>query len=264
MPRFQDQYSRYARPYARDAGPYSKKRSRGKFSRAPGQNFQSHVRKALLKTSETKYRIGTSEDVSLYHDRGEAAAGATATTQGAILWNPWDNISRGTAPGNRIADEIYPIGMALRLMYWCAADRQAQFVRIIVASVPRVNTYPGGGGQVVSTSGSYDLMDPSGSNDTVTGMIKSSDSGIKVLYDKMWTGTARGKTEDVDERGDNRFFKKIYIRAKKGSKLTWQTDGYLSNNPIGVWVIPYDDYATLRTDKLGWCSFTYKLYFKDP
>lgn len=45
----------------------------------------------------------------------------------------------------------------------------------------------------------YDLMDPPGSNDTVPGIIQSSDSGIKVLYDRMWTRTARGKTQDADQ-----------------------------------------------------------------
>jgi hypothetical protein len=39
------------------------------------------------------------------------------------------------------------------------------------------------------------------------------------------------------------------------TKLTWQTDGYLKNNPIGVWVIPYDNYSTLRSDAMGYCSF---------
>lgn len=243
--------------------PYRKK-SRGRYTRRRKANFQRRVRKAVLKTSETKYRLGTVENLALYHDRGDVSAGPLQTTQGAMIWNPWWSITRGTAPGNRIGDEIYPIGMSLRMCYWCAADRQAQFVRIIIASVPRVNTFPGSTGQVISSEGSYDLLEITGSNDTVTGIVKSSDSGIKVLYDRMWTGTARGKTEDADELGDNRFFKKIWIKAKRGSKITWQQDGYLKNNPIGVWVIPYDDYSTLRTDILGKCTFTYKLYFKDP
>lgn len=254
----------YKKRYSRKRSYSKSRRASGKYGRSRKATFNRRVRKAVLKTSETKYRLGAVENLALYHDRGDVVAGPTATTQGAAIWNPWFSISRGTAPGNRIGDEVYPVGMSLRLCYWCAADRQAQFVRIIVASVPRVNTYPGGGGQMVSDQGSYDLMDAGGSNDTVTGIIKSSDSGIKVLYDRMWTGTAKGKTEDADELGDNRFFKKIWIKAKRGSKLTWQQDGYLKNNPIGVWVIPYDDYNTLRTDILGRCSFTYKLYFKDP
>ena len=133
---------------------YLTKKYRGKSRQAQKTNFYRKVRRAVLKTSETKYRINATENVNLYHDRGDGVAGALCTTQGAIIWNPWYTVSRGTAPGNRIGDEVYPIGMSMRLMYWCAADRQAQFVRIIVASVPRVNTLPGSGTQIVSTEGS--------------------------------------------------------------------------------------------------------------
>lgn len=243
----------------------SSRRFRGKSRRMRKATFTRRVRKAVLKTSETKYRMSAAENVSLYHDRGTSAAGLTATTQGAIIWNPWFDISRGTGPGNRVADEIYPIGMSLRFAYYAAADRQAQFLRVIVATVPRASTYPGGGAaEGVTNAGNMDLMDPAGSNDTVTGMIKSSDSGIKVLYDRVFTGRTVGKSEDADQLGEQRWFKKIWIRAKKGSKLTWQTDGYLKNNPMGVWIIPYDDYTTLRSDILGVCAFTWKLYYKDP
>jgi hypothetical protein len=208
--------------------------------------------------------MGSVENLDLYHDRGDSIAGALQTTQGALMFNTWNGIVKGTGTNQRVGDEIYPVGMAMRIAYYCAADRQAQYVRIIVATVPRVNTYPGSGGQVIASAGTYDLLDPTGANDTVTGFIKPPESGIRVLYDKMWTGTARGKTEDADEIGDNRFFKKIWIKAKRGSKLMWQPDGFLKNNPIGVWVIPYDDYNTLRTSIVGRCSFTYKLYYKDP
>jgi hypothetical protein len=241
----------------------NKSRRSGKYSRGP-KSFAKRVKKVILKTAETKMKVGAFENLSLYHDRGQVAAGATSTTQAPVIWNPWDLIDKGVASNMRIGDEIVPRGMALRLAYYCVADRQAQFVRIIIAQVPRVNTIPGGGAEVVSNSSSYDLLDPAGSNDTVTGMIKDKDSGIRVLYDRMWTGTARGKTEDADELGDNRFFKKIWIRYKGGRKIRWQPDGYMLNNPIAVWVIPYDDYGTLRTDILGRCACTWKLYFKDP
>lgn len=243
--------------------PYRKK-SRGRYTRRRKANFQRRVRKAVLKTSETKYLITATEEQILYHDRGTPTAGLLSTTQGAVEFNPWATIVKGTGANNRIGDEIYPIGMSIRMYYLCAADRQAQFVRIIVASVPRVNTFPGSAGQVISSAGTYDLMDASGSNDTVTGMVKSGDSGIKVLYDRMWVGKCVGKSEDADQLGDNRFFKKIWIKAKKGSKLTWQQDGFLKNNPIGIWVLPYDDYNTLRSDQLGKMTHTMKLYWKDP
>lgn len=244
---------------------YKKKSRRGKYARRKSRKFAQRVKKAVLKVAETKYRIFAEEWVDLYHDRGAANAGALASTQGSLIFNPWFNyVTKGTSVGNRIGDEIYPRGISLRMCYWCAADRQAQFLRFIVVSLPRVNTYPGGPGEIVTTAGSVDLMDPAGSNDTVTGMIKSSDTGIKVLFDKLYTLRVVGKTEDADQIGEQRWFKKFWIKAKKGSKLTWGIDGYLKNNPMAIYVIPYDDYNTLRTDILGKISYTCKLYWKDP
>lgn len=244
--------------------PYTKKRSyrkyskkyRGKYSRKlRNQKFQARVRKAILKTAETKYFMGSTEDLSLYHDRGGASAGALTTNQAAVVFNPWYYITKGDTVSQRDGDEIYPRGMAVRMCYYCAADRQAQFVRIIVAVIPKVVS-----GTIMDGS-NFDLMDAAGSNDTVTGMIKR--EGVKVLYDKIWTGKTVGKSEDADQLGENRFFKKIYIKTKKGGKLSWQQDGTLANKPVGLWVIPYDDYGTLRTDILGKLALTYKLYFKD-
>jgi len=128
-------------------------------------------------------------------------------------------------------------------------------VRIIVAVIPKVVS------ATIMDGQNFDLLDAAGSNDTVTGFVKR--EGVKVLYDKVWTGTARGKTEDADEFGDNRFYKQFYIKSKRGSKITWQQDGTLSNKPVGIWVIPYDDYGTLRSSILGNVTYTYKLYFKD-
>jgi len=225
----------------------------GKYSRK--QAFAARVKKVIMKTAETKYLMGTTENQSLYHDRGSGVAGLTTTNQGAIIFNPWYAITKGDSVSQRDGDEIYPRGMAVRMCYWCAADRQAQYVRIIVAVIPKVVS------ATIMDGQNFDLLDAAGSNDTVTGFVKR--EGVKVLYDKVWTGTARGKTEDADEFGDNRFYKQFYIKSKRGSKITWQQDGTLSNKPVGIWVIPYDDYGTLRSSILGNVTYTYKLYFKD-
>jgi hypothetical protein len=228
----------------------------GKYSRtARKAAFAARVKKVIMKTAETKYVMGTAENVSLYHDRGTVGPSVLSTHQGAIIFNPWFAITRGDTVSNRDGDEIYPRGMAVRMCYWCAADRQAQYVRIIVAVIPKIVS------GYITDGTNFDLLDAAGSNDTVTGFVKR--EGVKVLYDKVWTGTAKGKTEDADELGDNRLYKQFYIKSKKGSKVSWQQDGTLSNKPVGIWVIPYDDYNTLRTDILGRCTYTYKLYFKD-
>lgn len=244
----------YKRKFSYRKRPYKRsRRASGKYSRK--RAFAARVKKVIMKTAETKYKMGSVENQSAYHDRGQVNAGLLSTNQGALLFNPWSYIAKGDNVDQRDGDAIWARGMAVRMCYWCAADRQAQYVRIIVAVIPKVVS-----GTIMDGS-NFDLLDAGGSNDTVTGFIKK--EGVKVLYDKVWTGTAKGKTEDVDELGDNRFYKQFYIKSKKGSKITWQQDGTLSNKPVGIWVIPYDDYNALRSDILGKVTYTYKLYFKD-
>lgn len=207
-----------------------------------------------MKTAETKYKIGYAENTALFHDRGTSSAGLLTSNQGAIIFNPWYSITQGDSVSNREGDEIYPRGMSLRLMYRNELNgAQAQFVRVIVAVIPRMV------GTSIMDGSNFDLLDQAGSNDTVTGMIKK--EGIKVLYDRMIT--LKAVTAGDARTGITRVFKQIYIKSKRGGKLKWGQDGLLQNKPVGVWVVPYDYYDTLRSVNLGYCSFTYKMYFKD-
>lgn len=242
------------RKRSRSSRRYKKKtRMSGKYSRGR-QSFQSRVKKVLMKAAETKYIMSAGENNACYHDRGSSSAGVLTSNQGTVIWNPWFAISRGTSISNRIGDEITPRGMALRMLYNCASDRPSQCIRIIVAVVPKTV------GSTLLDGSNYDLLDAGGSNDTVTGMIKK--EGVRVLYDKTYTLQTLG-VRAVPVAGDSRLFKKLYIKSKRGSKLMWQQDGSLANKPVGVWVVPYDAYNTLRTDNLGFLNYTYKLYFKD-
>lgn len=230
---------------------------RGKFARKTRtRRFQSRVKKALMKTTETKYLMAASEAQSCYHDRGAVGAGAGTSNQGAHIWNPWYYITKGTNISNRIGDEVYPRGMSLRFAYWTEADRPSQFLRVIVAVIPKiVNTS-------ITDGSNFDLLDSAGSNDTVSGMIKK--EGVKVLYDRIFTFTNPDKNGATTRPlGNNRLFKKLFIKRKRSAKLSWGQDGLLQNKPVGVWFLPYDNYYTLRTDNIGQLSYTYKLYFKD-
>lgn len=205
-----------------------------------------------MKTSETKYKIGYSENVSLYHDRGTSSAGLLTSNQGAIVFNPWFSITKGDTVSQRDGDECYPRGMSFRLMF---NGYTSQFVRVIVAVVPKIDS------TTILDGSNYDLLDQSSSNDTVTGLMKR--EGVKVLYDRTITLQDHGKANDQKLLGDFRFFKKFFIKSKKGSKLAWGQDGLLVNKPVGIWVIPYNNYSTLRSADIGVVSFTYKMYFKD-
>ena len=79
-------------PYYNKKRSYRKysKKYRGKSSRKyRNRKFQSRVRQAILKTAETKYKIGLQENVALYHDRGTSAAGLLTSNQGAIVFNQY-------------------------------------------------------------------------------------------------------------------------------------------------------------------------------
>ena len=207
-----------------------------------------------MKKTKTKYLMTAAENQPLYHDRGNPSAGLLTTNEGTIIFNPWQNITRGTSSYQRIGDEVYARGMSIRFCYWTNLDRATQFVRIIVVVIPKT------AGNIIHDGSNFDLLDAQGSNDTCTGMIKR--EGVKVLYDKLISmkSTAAGALVPA---GYNRFFKKIYLKSKGSCKLKWQQDGSLANKPVGVWVIPYDTYSTLSSSDLGTCAFTYKLYFKD-
>ena len=198
--------------------------------------------------------MAASENNACYHDRGAPGAGLLTNNQGAQIFNPWYSITKGDTVSNRDGDEIYATGMSVRLMYNAESDRPNQFVRIIVAVIPKVSS------ATIMDGTNFDLMDQAGSNDTVTGMIKR--EGVKCLYDKVFTLKSGGQNPE-GTIGETRLFKKFYIKSRKGGKLKWQQDGTLVNKPVGIWVIPYDTYATLRSAALGVLSFTYKLYFKD-
>jgi len=221
----------------------------------PKRTFQARVSRVLMKKAETKMNFFVGERYTLFHDRGSSLAGVLTTNQSALVFNPWQQITAGTTRSTRIGEEIQPVGMSMRIYYTTAAARASQFVRIIVAVVPKL------AGTTVLDGSNFDLLDPSGSNDTVTGIIKN--ENVKVLYDRVVTlrsSTAQGSQLE----GDQRFFKKLWIKSKPGNKIRWDVaTNLIVNKPVGVWVIPYDNYNSLRSDVLGYATFTGKMYYKD-
>lgn len=230
---------------------YRKKTVIGRYRR----KFQTRVKRALLKTSETKYLESASENIALYHDRGATGAGALTTNQGALIFNPWWSIIKGTGVSSRIGDEIYPTGMGVRILLKNEANRPNLHYRIIVAVIPKI--YNGS----VMDGTNYDLGSGTSGNDILTNYLKK--EGVKVLYDKVIH--CQDQTAGVYGGANQNYvrFLKMYIRSKRGQKITWMEDGLLANKPVGVWVIPYEYYGTLRTDLVARASYSFKLYWKD-
>lgn len=209
-----------------------------------------------MKKAETKYYTLGGDDTLLYHDRGTTTATAVGGTQGALIWDPWVNIGQGTGVRNRVGDEIYPRGMALRLTMFNAVDRQCLYYRIIVCKLNRVINGTG------MTGGNFDMFDTNGSNDCIASMIKN-DSGVKVYYDKVFVVQGNCLGPSGPQNRKNRMFKKLFINPKGSKKIIFSAANTIINNPLAVFVLPYDEYATLRTDNVANCQYSCKLYFKD-
>lgn len=211
-----------------------------------------------MKKAETKYLIRGGDNQSLYHDRGTATATAVGANQGAIVFDPWALIPRGTSSRERVGDEIYGRGMSLRLTMYNAVDRPNLFFRIIVCRLNRVIN------GVAMTGGNFDMFDAQGCNDCIAAITKD-DSGVKILYDKVFQ--TQGHLWQYEGAGGTvrkpRLFKKLWINRKGSKKIIFSDANTIVNNPIAVFVLPYDEYAALRTDNVANIQWSYKLYFKD-
>lgn len=210
-----------------------------------------------MKTAETKFLEGAGENTPLYHDRGDGAAGLLTTNQGALIWNPWNAIQKGTNNGQRVSDEIYPRGLGIRLLLRNEVNRPNIHYRIIVAVIPKM--YNG----VITNGSNFDLGSGASGNDILTNFLKK--EGVRVLYDKVIRNnqdSAAGLT-GANGFAYNRFIK-LYIKSKPGQKLTWGEDGNLAQRPVGIWVVPYEKYSTLRSDIIANASYSMKMYYKDP
>ena len=100
---------------------------------------------------------------------------------------------------------------------------------------------------------------------TICGFIDS-EKGIRAYYDKIFAtegrpGTKYGATGL--NGAETHILRKFVIKKKKTRPIAYESTGQVINNPIGIYVIPYDSFGTLQTDNISSCALTYRLYYKD-
>lgn len=239
-----------------------RKRARGKralYRRMKRSRFAAKVTKVLMKKIETKYfDIGTQE-AQLFHNLGYGVVAPVSVSALPDFFNPWLNITQGTARSQRIGDCIVPRGMALKLFWQNKTDRPCTMLRVIVAILPKMYN----GNVVTSVFDPFQIPNLNAMGNTMCLPIDH-DKGIKCLYDRVH----RMNTLWPNVTGNNRQFTKlirIWIKRKRGSKIKYDTYGNtIVNKPIAVYCIPYEEYATLTTDKVSSITGTMRLYYKDP
>lgn len=209
-----------------------------------------------MKNVETKYFDTGAENVQLYHNTG-LAGGAHVYP---VVFNPWNQIASGTGRQMRVGDIINPRGLLFKGWISNKLDRPNVNYRIVVCVMPRMLN-----GAVV-TAASVDPAPPfdSGACGNYTLLPWDKEKGIKVLYDKVikitspW-GDATGNTQKECSR-DFKFF----IKRKNARPIKFDTNFNILNNPLSIYIIPYDAYGSLTTDNIASCAFMYRMYWKDP
>ena len=232
-----------------------KRSRRGKFSRR-GRSFQSRVAKVLMKKAETKYFDIAEENLQLYHNPGTNALALSSIAQ---LYNPWSDITQGITRQTRIGDKITPRGMSLKLWIANKLERPNIMYRIIIARAPK--SLQGS----LTTYQAYPFQTANlGSTGNNMLLPMDSDRGFKALYDRIYN-TNHGLTQFSAVSGrECHMYKKLWIKRKNSRPIVYDGSGtFIVNNPLLIWIIPYDSYGTLTTDNIASCSYFVRMYYKD-
>lgn len=209
-----------------------------------------------MKKTETKYFDAGNENVQMYHNTGLAGGAYCATP----IWDPWNVIQKGTNRHNRIGDEIIPRGFKLRLWLSNKDDRTNVLWRIVCCIIPRA--YNG----AIVTNGSIDPAPAMnlGACGNYLCLPWDTEKGIKVLYDKVIPISGQWQTNSAGAAKENSKLVRLFIKRKKSRNIKYAITNLPVNNIFAVYIIPYDAWATLTTDRLGTVAYNYRLYFKDP
>lgn len=254
----------YRKRYRSRSRSFKKSRRVNGKSKRGRRTFQSRVKAVVLKASETKKYQFADENVQLYHNIGYTTTPLVPSQCSlAQVFNIWADINKGTGSFNRIGDKITPRGMSIKMWLANKSDRPNVMYRIIVATTPKAI----GGTAVTNTN-----VDPwddiqLGSNGNKMIRMLDFDRGVKVIYDRVCNLQA-GFSARGGGTGDGKechLFKKLWIRKKSARTIVYDSTGsnQIVNNPIHVWVIPYDSYGTLTTDNIASMAYQGCVYYKD-
>ena len=240
----------------------SSRRKSGKFSRRRGaRNFRARVTRVLMKKAETKYLDIGFEDRQLYHNLGSepnppGVVIPVNVTSSSDWFDPWSKITQGTQRSQRIGDKITPRGISLKIYLACKQDRPNTMFRIIVASLPKqLNS-------VVTTNVFDPFQIPNiGTLGNNLEFPADHDDGVKFLYDRIHRVGQQFVTTGNKEMTKS---VKLWIKSRRSREIVFHTFGTgIVNKPLAVYCIPYEQYSTLTTDRVGsWAGFM-RLYYKD-
>lgn len=244
-----------------------KKSRRGRYSRRAGvRKFQSRVKRALLKTTETKYFDVAIENYQLYHNLGYGTLLVPPVNVSSIpdWFNPWLRIQNTGATATqrmgRIGDTIIPRGMSLKIYLANKLDRPNTMIRIIVAILPKdVNG--------VITTNVFDPFQVANAGTNGNNMIWPADHdvGVKFLYDRVHRIGTQSPDRNFTTGVEMTKVIKLWIKRKRSRAIKFNTTSTaIVNKPLAVYAIPYEQYSTMTTDRVSTIAGMMRMYYKDP
>lgn len=233
--------------------PRKVKRRFTRVSRRPRRGMRRNMmlniaRTAVLKQTETKFKALATENVQLYHNAGSPSV---FVVQPNLLQTP-----TGTGQTTRVGDEVFGVGLSVKLWLSNKSDRPNVMYRIMIVACPQ--------DQVTSTS-------PNGLFKSEVGnkMLDSVDTDkYNVVYHKLLQPFSGDYSLEASSTlREHSKLVKIYIPLKS-RRIKYQSDGgsipSYQKNCLSLVVIAYDAFGSIVSDNIASLAYITKFYFKDP
>lgn len=268
-----------SRSVRRRLGRRSLRRYRRKFLRRGG-GLRKAIRNVVLSTSETKYTSSVETSASIYHNGGMSneLAGFKIWDQnpspGAGLGINWPTLGDGN--GQRNGNEIFPVGIKIRMELQCPLDRRSVKLRLFLVKYNSEQGNPRLKSNFFENSSYEDLPIPRTwslpSQNVMLDPLAASFSKKKILDVVLSPGAdSQYIAEDADANRNNiTKFYTFWIPLKR--KMVWDRDVTggspkmgLSKEACVIVPLAYHNYSTDETDSvITVARFVTQFYYKDP
>lgn len=231
---------------------YKKRRATKRVKRTPTKRIARVVRRVIARTAETKYKEFALENQQLFHNGGTIIPAQYTYQQASNMLT----LAQGQDVNGRIGDEVYAIGLSIRLWLSQKLDRPNVAWRIVVYSYPY---------DVGDATGAIDLFDSTvgfGFNRLLNAINKER---YRVLYDKTLSPLSGDYSLEVSSTQRERSrMHNIWIPLKR--KIQYRPNSVNPKNDrdrLGLALIPYDAFGTLTTDNIASFAIYNRYFYKD-
>lgn len=208
------------------------------------------VKKALLRTAETKYNSNNAENFQLYHN------GGTGLFAGYVVRPNMLGTLQGQTEERRLGDKVQAVSCQIRLWLANKNDRPNVTYRVMVVAVPP---------DQVSTSALLpDFFEGDIGNKILDPINTNKYKVIKEKFIQVSGQDTAWTAGDILREKSKSMVMSIKL---KGRTVSYRTEGStepkLQRDCLTLVVLAYDAFGTLTTDNIASLAYSQRFYFKD-